>query len=254
MHALLKQLEGGDRRSIGRVCEVVEDVRNDPSLFSVLIEGLFLDDPILRMRSADATEKITADHPEYLQPFKQKLIHLSGHTTQQEVKWHLAQITPRLELEPNEKKTIVKNLFTYLNDKSKIVVTFALQALSDFAVEDENLRAPVSGRDPLGGSDDDFEIEVAVEVGGGHAAYLGRVATGGGVGRPTVLDGQLAADPLPGEDLVRSGRHHLDNTVTIEVCDHVWSVDPTLLIGCPVEERAGRVENEDVVVGRDDLV
>lgn len=107
MHPLLKQLEGGDRRSIGNVSDVVEEVRNDPSLFEILIDGLFADSPIVRMRAADATEKITADHREYLQPFKQRLIFLSGRTTQQEVKWHLAQILPRLKLQPNEKKTIV---------------------------------------------------------------------------------------------------------------------------------------------------
>ena len=143
MHALLKKLEGGDRRSIGKVREVMEDVRKTPSLIAVLIDGVFLDDPIIRMRAADAAEKISSDHPEYLQPFKQKLIKLSGQTTQQEVKWHIAQILPRLELEAREKKTITKNLFMYLNDKSKIVVTFALQALADFAENDEKLRSRV---------------------------------------------------------------------------------------------------------------
>jgi hypothetical protein len=34
----------------------------------------------------------------------------------------------------------VKILFDYLQDNSKIVVTFALQALADFATEDKNLR------------------------------------------------------------------------------------------------------------------
>ena len=143
MHPLLKKLSGGDRRSLGQVHEVVEKVRDDSSLFAILIDGLFLDDPVIRMRSADAVEKITADRPESLQPFKQRLIQLSGQTSQQEVKWHLSQILPRIELEPGEKKTIVKNLFLYVNDSSKIVVTFALQALADFAVEDKNLRARV---------------------------------------------------------------------------------------------------------------
>jgi hypothetical protein len=140
MHALLKKLQGGDRRSIGKADEAVADIRNDPSLFEVLVDGLFTDDPLIRMRAADALEKITADFPEYLHPFKPRLIRLTGETTQQEVKWHLAQILPRLELESDEKKEIVKKLFLYLNDKSKIVVTFALQALADLAVEDKNLQ------------------------------------------------------------------------------------------------------------------
>ena len=140
MHALLKKLQGGDRRSIGKVDEVVEDIRNDSSLFGVLVDGLFEGDPLIRMRAADAIEKITAAFPEYLQPVKQRLIRLAGETTQQEVKWHLSQILPRLKLEPDEKNEIVKSLFLYLNDKSKIVVTFALQALTDFAVDDKKLQ------------------------------------------------------------------------------------------------------------------
>jgi len=140
MHVLLQKLQGGDRRSIGKVQEVVADVRNDFSLFEVLVDGLFAEDPLIRMRAADALEKITADFPEYLHPFKPRLIRLTGETTQQEVKWHLAQILPRLELESDEKKEIVNKLFLYLNDKSKIVVTFALQALADLAVEDKNLQ------------------------------------------------------------------------------------------------------------------
>ena len=144
MHALLKKLEGGDRRSIGRVGEVVEDVLNDSSLFEILIDGLFMDDPLIRMRAADAIEKITADFPEYLQPFKQRLIYLSGQTAQQEVKWHLSQILPRLPLESKDKEIVIKNLFSYLNDQSKIVVTFAMQALADLTIKEPDITARVT--------------------------------------------------------------------------------------------------------------
>ncbi len=74
MDSLLDKLAGGDRRSIGRVSEVVADVLEDPTLFEVVFNGMLDDDPIVRMRSADAVEKITAKHPQYLQPHKKKLI------------------------------------------------------------------------------------------------------------------------------------------------------------------------------------
>ena len=121
-------------------------------------------------------------------------------------------------------------------------------------VEDEDLSATGRGVDCLGCCDDNFDIEVAVEVGGGQAAHLWRVASSCGVGRPATLDGQLAADPLPGEDLVRPARHNFDGAVAVEVGDHVWRIDSALLVSCPVEEGACGVEDEDVVVGRDDLV
>ena len=143
MHAILKKLQGGDRRSIGRVDEVVVSVLGSISLFEELINGLFTADPVLRMRAADAVEKATLVRPELLTPHKKNLIRLAGDTDQQEVRWHMAQILPRLTLKPGDRKTIVDILFTYLNDKSKIVVTFALQALADLAAEDKKLRLRV---------------------------------------------------------------------------------------------------------------
>ena len=145
MHALLKKLAGGDRRSIGKVDEVVGQVLESAVLFEELINGLLVDDPLVRMRSADAVEKITRLKPEWLTPYKKILIRLAGDSNQQEVRWHMAQILPRIKLNPEEKKSIVDILYSYLNDKSKIVVTFALQALTDFSVDDKSLQQRVIG-------------------------------------------------------------------------------------------------------------
>ena len=143
MDDVLKKLEGGDRRSIGRVSEVVAEVLNDPSLLEVVVNAMLSDDPIIRMRSADAVEKITAKHPEYLQPYKEKLIQQVAKINQQEVRWHVAQIFPRLELSKEEQAVIVEILLDYLNDKSKIVKTSSMQALADFAERDASLRFKV---------------------------------------------------------------------------------------------------------------
>ena len=43
MHAILKKLQGGDRRSIGKVDEVVDQVLGSTPLFDELINGLFAD-------------------------------------------------------------------------------------------------------------------------------------------------------------------------------------------------------------------
>ena len=66
MACVLHKLAGGDRRSVGRVGEVVQDVLADPDLFDTLFRGMVDQDPVIRMRSADAVEKITAVRPEYL--------------------------------------------------------------------------------------------------------------------------------------------------------------------------------------------
>jgi len=75
MKSIVNELAGGDRRSIGRSNKVVADVLKNPSLFSEVFHGILSDDPLIRMRSADAAEKITAKHPEYLQDYKRTLIY-----------------------------------------------------------------------------------------------------------------------------------------------------------------------------------
>jgi hypothetical protein len=143
MQEVLKKLSGGDRRSIGRADEVVADILADPTLFGELFQGMLSDDPLIRMRSADAVEKITALHPEYLQPHKNQLIEQVADIDQQEVRWHVAQMLPRLELSEAEQARAVEILLDYLNDKSKIVKTFAMQALADLAEREAKLRPQV---------------------------------------------------------------------------------------------------------------
>ncbi len=140
---ILKKLSGGDRRSIGRVGEVVADVLDDPTLFETVFYGMLDDDPVIRMRSADAIEKITAKRLEYLQPYKTKLIQQVARIEQQEVRWHFAQMIPRLELSEDEQAVVVEILLGYLSDKSKIVKTFSMQALANLAEQDAGLRSQV---------------------------------------------------------------------------------------------------------------
>jgi hypothetical protein len=135
MANILSRLRGGDRRSIGKVSEVVADVRKKPDLLKDLVTGLFDEDPLVRMRAADAMEKISLENPQSLQPFKTQLIRLARQTQQQELRWHAAQMIPRLKLTPKEAATVTDIFFDYLGDKSKIVVTFAMQALSDLTLK-----------------------------------------------------------------------------------------------------------------------
>jgi hypothetical protein len=50
------------------------------------------------MRAADAAEKISRDRVILLQPDKRLLLGLLAETTQQEMRWHLAVMVPRLKL------------------------------------------------------------------------------------------------------------------------------------------------------------
>ena len=143
MEDVLKKLRGGDRRSIGRVAEVVEEVLRRPRLFPALLNGMRDGDPVVRMRSADAAEKISAKHPEYLQPHKQMLIEEVATIDQQEVRWHVAQMLPRLVVSTRERDLVLEILLDYLNDKSTLVKTFSMEALARLAERETNLRSRV---------------------------------------------------------------------------------------------------------------
>ncbi len=140
---ILDELLGGDRRSIGRSNRVVAIVRRYPILFPALIDGMHHADELVRMRAADAVEKLTVTNPEWLRPFKVQLITLAARATQQELRWHLAQVLPRLELSRRDCVIVVAVLRRYLQDQSRIVKTFAMQGLTDLAIRDHRLRAPV---------------------------------------------------------------------------------------------------------------
>jgi len=133
VHPILRKLEGGDRRSIGRSNEVVADVAANPTLFRAVFSGLQSDDEVLRARAADAVEKITARHPEYLRRYKTQLIGPLARVNQKEVRWHVAQLLPRVQWNESEMQRVLGILMNYLNDTSSIVKTFAMQALADLA-------------------------------------------------------------------------------------------------------------------------
>lgn len=136
-------LKGGDRRSIGRANKVAALVASNPESFPDLISNLWSDDSIVRMRAADAAEKITRENPQLLQRHKKELLGLLGETHQAEVRWHLAAMIPRIELTAGERRRAAVALETYLDDRSSIVKTFALQGLADLAVRDRSMRSDV---------------------------------------------------------------------------------------------------------------
>lgn len=140
---ILALLEDEDRRTIGRSDQVAAIVSKDPEFFPQLIAGLWSTDPRVRMRAADATEKVTRTNRELLLPYKKELLGLMTEAKQQELRWHLAAMVPRLLLNAEELRVAMSSLESYLEDRSSIVKTFALQGLADLAQEDSSIRPGV---------------------------------------------------------------------------------------------------------------
>jgi hypothetical protein len=140
---LRAQLAGGARQSLGRADEIAEMVSKKPRLFAALFKGLWSADPLVRMRAADAAEKVTRTKRELLQGYKKELLGLMAEESQIEVRWHLALMVPRLALNAEEKATAAFLLRKYLGDHSSIVRTHALQGLADLAETDASMRPAV---------------------------------------------------------------------------------------------------------------
>lgn len=142
---MLERLEGGDHRSIGRSNEVVREVLADRRRLPALLDGMEATDPLVRMRAADALEKVSAQHHDWLRRYKGRLLNIAHMTGEQEVKWHLAQMAPRLSLTALERRSIVALLKRWLEDDSRIVRVCAMQALFDLSLAHQSMRRDVEG-------------------------------------------------------------------------------------------------------------
>ena len=98
MHLLVAKLQGTDWRSIGRSEEVVADVLADPGQFRLVFDAILTPDPVVRMHAADAVEKIARRRPALLHGLENCMLTEVARIDQKEVRWHVAQLLPRLTL------------------------------------------------------------------------------------------------------------------------------------------------------------
>ena len=127
-------LLGKDRRTIGKADNVVHLV-TDQSAFDELFGLLFHHERTLVMRAADAVEKVTREHEEFLAPHKNQIMSLFQSAIHIELKWHIAQLAPRLPLDLQELHEVWSKLsYWVLNpNESKIVRVNSLQGLFDIS-------------------------------------------------------------------------------------------------------------------------
>lgn len=127
-------LLGRDRRSIGRSEKVLESVTDQES-FDELFRFLLHNERLLVMRAADAIEKISSAHPEFLARHKIQLFSLLKSALHKELKWHLALLIARVELDAEELKEAWRHLTYWVSNpnESKLVRVNALQGLFDIS-------------------------------------------------------------------------------------------------------------------------
>jgi hypothetical protein len=140
MGEILDLIKDGDLRTVGGSAAAAALVRAKPELAAELMDLMSYPNAAVRMRAADALEKASAGNEVVLAPFKALLLELANGASQKELRWHLAQLLPRLNLGKDEILDAAE-LFQrwFASDKSHIVQTFALQGLADFAAQNGQL-------------------------------------------------------------------------------------------------------------------
>ena len=130
MMQLEKMLSGGDLRSIGQSNSVVAEIKTQND-FDKLFKFLFHSDRLIVMRAADAIEKITVNKPQYLSKHKKNILELCEVVIDKELKWHLALLLPRLQLNNKEPGKAWDTLTSWAKDKtnSRIVRVNSIQGL-----------------------------------------------------------------------------------------------------------------------------
>ncbi|MEO9004531.1 MAG: hypothetical protein ABI288_07330 [Ginsengibacter sp.] len=137
MIQFVKLLSGSEPRSAGRSNDAVLKVRNDDD-FDELFKCLSYKDRMVRMRAADAIEKITLKYPSYLFKHKSDLMDLCCTVKEKRLKGHFALLVPRLNLTANEKEIVWQRLTGWALDReeSKRVRINSIQALYEIAEGD----------------------------------------------------------------------------------------------------------------------
>jgi hypothetical protein len=131
-------LESG-RNTRGLTDQVAGIVLQERALFPELMFGLWHVEGRIRGMAADAVAKVAEKEPSLLQPFKTEILGLMSEARPAIVRWHLAQIVPRIKWTKPEKARLIGLLREYLEDRSAIVQVCAMTSLVDLGVRDTAL-------------------------------------------------------------------------------------------------------------------
>ncbi|MFC1673790.1 hypothetical protein ACFL12_06530 [Pseudomonadota bacterium] len=131
---MLDLIRDGDMRAVGGAAKAAGLARANSALAAELVDLLSYPNAAVRMRAADALEKASAQNAKMLAPHKALLLELAEDTAQKELRWHLAQLLPRLDLNAEEISDIAEVFHRwYARDDSHIVRTFVVQGIVDLA-------------------------------------------------------------------------------------------------------------------------
>ena len=127
----------------GRAFDAAVMVLEEPRLGSQLIECLWDEDEGVANRAADALETVAGEHPRMAQPWKEALLGLLVESRAIKLRWHLGLVVTQLKLTRPECRRVADVLTGWLDDRSSIVKTCAMQGLAELTLQDKSMKDEV---------------------------------------------------------------------------------------------------------------
>lgn len=125
---------GGKANSLGRADEVTQAVLADQSRIEELYICLSDDNPWVRMRAIDSLEKICRLHPDWIEPYIDRLNQDFASSEQASIQWHIAQIYGEVILTDSQQDFAINWLQDRLStsDVDWIVAANSMKTLAQF--------------------------------------------------------------------------------------------------------------------------
>ena len=126
---------GGKTNSLCRVPEIIDEALSDKALLDELYRCMFSLDPWVRMRAADAFEKVCRLRPQWIEPYLDAIqADLSDATQQASVQWHIAQMYRQVQMTKSQKQYALRWLTKLLSSDQLdwIVSVNAMKTLMHF--------------------------------------------------------------------------------------------------------------------------
>jgi hypothetical protein len=132
-----------NRMGPGHAFDAAIRVLENPRLCRQLVECLWDEDEGVAGRAADALETVAAESPRIMARWKDALLGLLVEAGPIKLRWHLALIVTGMKLTRPECRRVYGVLQGWLDDKSSIVKTCAMQGIAELTRQDLSLKDEV---------------------------------------------------------------------------------------------------------------
>ena len=125
---------GGKKNTLGRANDVVNAVLADKPRLEELYQCMFSEDAWVRMRAADAFEKLGREYPDWLMAYIDRLQSDLSKSRQPSIQWHLAQIYKQIDLNSDQRRRAIAWLEKLIStvDVDWIVAANTMETLAHF--------------------------------------------------------------------------------------------------------------------------